>query len=54
MPCGPLSDDWLFWDPATISAYPHSCEPDAQSASFDEAPTEPFEPEQLELFNPYP
>ena len=22
MPCGPLADDWLFWDPETIFAYP--------------------------------
>ena len=46
MPCGPLAEDWLFWDPETICAYPHSD---------DAASEEPLaewreEPEQLELF----
>jgi hypothetical protein len=40
MPCGPLSDDWLYWDPETIEAYPHSCA--LRSSGRD--------PEQLELF----
>jgi hypothetical protein len=45
MPRGPLAEDWLFWDPETIFAYPHSCERDAQS---DDAGGR--EPEQLDLF----
>ena len=39
-PPAPLTDDWLFWDPENIHAYPHSYEPW----------TAPREPEQLNLF----
>jgi hypothetical protein len=44
MPCGPLSDDWLYWDPQTIDAYPHSPSPGACRND--------GEPEQLDLFTP--
>jgi len=47
MPRGPLAEDWLFWDPETIFAYPHSCERDAESDDADGR-----EPEQLDLFEP--
>jgi len=50
MPCGPLSDDWLFWDPATLHTYPHSCEADAEYGRIDEKRAETGRPEQLELF----
>ena len=46
-PCGPLADDWLFWDPETIFAYPHSCECDPDS---EEVRMHADEPEQLDLF----
>lgn len=42
---GPLAEDWLFWDPETIFAYPHSREWDPE---LDDAG--PREPEQLDLF----
>lgn len=45
MPCGPLADDWLFWDPETICAYPHSDDPETREPACKER-----EPEQLELF----
>jgi hypothetical protein len=48
MPCRPLADDWLFWDPETIFAYPHSCECAPDVAEFC---TLPREPEQLDLFD---
>lgn len=51
MPCGPLADDWLFWDPETIFAYPHSCEPGAATAGRGEAAGEALEPTQLDLFH---
>jgi hypothetical protein len=47
MPCGPLADDWLFWDPETIFAYPHSCECDPDS---EDVRMHADEPEQLDLF----
>ena len=50
MPCGPLADDWLFWDAETIFAYPHSDEPRDASPGPPEAAAEPFEPRQLDLF----
>lgn len=40
-PPAPLTDDWLYWDPETISAYPNSHEPW----------TGLHEPEQLDLFD---
>jgi len=48
MPCGPLADDWFFWDPETIFAYPHSREPTSLAEPSREYP----EPLQLDLFNP--
>ena len=39
-PAGPLSDDWLYWDPQTIDAYPHWTEPRVEDHA----------PEQLDLF----
>ena len=50
MPRGPLADDWLYWDPEAIFAYPHSREPDARAPGEDEAPGEGPEPLQLDLF----
>ncbi len=43
----PLADDWLFWDPEAVCAYPHSGDLGAQRPGFDGR-----EPEQLELFEP--
>jgi len=48
MPCGPLADDWLFWDAETIDAYPHSPERDCDS---DDSCALPAEPAQLDLFD---
>ncbi len=50
MSCGPLADDWLFWDAETIFAYPHSREPCPQAAGSREALDDANEPMQLELF----
>ncbi len=50
MPCGPLADDWLFWDPETIFAYPHSRELDARIPHADGGWAKRRDPEQLELF----
>jgi hypothetical protein len=54
MSCGPLADDWLFWDPETIFAYPHSCVPRATTAGVEDAAPESLEPLQLDLFHPPP
>ena len=54
MPCGPLADDWLFWDAETIFAYPHSNEPREASPGLQDAAAELFEPRQLDLFVTYP
>ena len=54
MPCGPLADDWLFWDPETIFAYPHSREPGATPSGTRELPNDSGEPLQLELFEAHP
>ncbi len=54
MPCGPLAEDWLFWDAETIFAYPHSREPSATLPGTQEAPIESREPLQLELFQTRP
>jgi hypothetical protein len=54
MPRGPLADDWLYWDPETIFAYPHSREPGPLPPDGEEAPREYPEPRQLELFSVYP
>ena len=51
MPCGPLADDWFFWDPETIFAYPHSRESRAEVPGVDEACADRREPVQLELFH---
>jgi hydrogenase maturation factor len=50
MPCGPLADDWLFWDAETIFAYPHSREHCPPAASCGEVLDQVSEPLQLELF----
>lgn len=50
MPCGPLADDWLFWDPETIFAYPHSRESAIAVSSPREPAADCSEPLQLELF----
>ena len=50
MPCGPLADDWLFWDAETIFAYPHSREPCPPAVSGGQVPDAVSEPQQLELF----
>ncbi len=26
-PPAPLTDDWLYWDPAEVASFPHSREP---------------------------
>ncbi len=50
-PCGPLADDWLFWDPETIFAYPHSREPCAALPGMEGTAAESFESVQLDLFH---
>jgi hypothetical protein len=50
MPCGPLADDWLFWDPETIADYPHSCSPRYEQCPLDEELSRIRDPQQLELF----
>ncbi len=50
MACGPLADDWLFWDAETIFAYPHSREHCPQATGSGEALDDASEPLQLELF----
>jgi hypothetical protein len=54
MACGPLADDWLFWDAETIFAYPHSPEHSPEhcprAAGGGEALDDASEPLQLELF----
>jgi hypothetical protein len=50
MACGPLADDWLFWDAETIFAYPHSHEYYPRAAGCGEALDDAGEPLQLELF----
>ena len=52
MPRGPLADDWLFWDPETIFAYPHSREPTPLAEAPRERGSDCPEPLQMELFNP--
>ncbi|MDX2316158.1 MAG: hypothetical protein QNL90_18990 [Gammaproteobacteria bacterium] len=54
MPCGPLADDWLFWDPETISTYPHSDAPREAPPELQEVPIDAREPRQLNLFATYP
>jgi len=53
MPCGPLADDWFFWDPETIFAYPHSRQLAAALPGSLELPSDAGEPVQLELFTPH-
>jgi len=50
MPCGPLADDWLFWDAETMFTYPHSDEPGEASSERQEVPANTREPRQLDLF----
>ena len=54
MACGPLADDWLFWDAETIFAYPHSPEHSPEhcprAAGGGEVLDDASEPLQLELF----
>ncbi len=50
---GPLSDDWLFWDPETIFAYPHSRELRAEAMGAGEVLDYSSEPLQLELFQAF-
>ena len=50
MPRGPLADDWLYWDPEAMFAYPHSREPDARAPGEGQGPAESPEPVQLDLF----
>ena len=54
MPCGPLADDWLFWDAETIFTYPHSDEPPEALPGLQEIPAAAGEPRQLDLFATYP
>ena len=51
MACGPLADDWLFWDPETIFAYPHFRERCVVLPETEDPLAESFEPRQLELFH---
>lgn len=44
IPPAPLADDWLYWDPYAIAAYPHSVDP-------RDGPDAERDPEQLELFD---
>ena len=50
MACGPLADDWLFWDAESIFAYPHSPEHSPGAAGCGEPLDDASEPLQLELF----
>lgn len=54
MPCGPLADDWLFWDAETMFAYPHSREHFPPAAGCGEVLDQVREPLQLELFQAQP